>query len=186
MTFCTAVSVSAPKLWALSLYKNTMTKNCFFSNKVGILQLLNKKQCHLVPILGKRSGYEKDYDKEFECEKIGYKWTQCGKEEESIKNEYDDNRDDAENNKSSASEENDNVFDQSIQVLPNCQSYIKFQIVQTMDAGDHEVALCQVLGVGQWDENVQRIVQIDMSDVQQSKDETDVLYTGYLRKEEII
>lgn len=140
-----------------------------------------------MPILGKRSGYEKEYDKEFECERIGYKWTdsESAKKDNSVQVEYGDICNNVGNNNESG-EENDDVFHQSIQVLPNCQSYIKFRIMEVMDAGDHEIALCQVLGVGEWDDSIQRVVQIEMDGVQQPKDETDVLYTGYLRKEGII
>jgi hypothetical protein len=174
VTYCTPVSVAAPKLWTLSLYKNTLTKDIFLHDdkRIGILQLLDKKHGHLVPILGKRSGYEEDYNKELECSKIGYPWV------DSKKNKNDINIGELE-------EEEMDRF-QSIKVLPGCQSYIKFQILDTMDAGDHEVALCQVLGVGRWDENSQCVIPIDMNGVQEPKDETHVLYTGYLRKEGMI
>ena len=151
-----------------------MTKEYFFSSpKIGILQLLDKKQGHLVPILGKRSGYEEGYNKELECESIGFKWTAFG--DTKMGNDEED-------------EEEEIVEDifQSIKVLPNCQSYIKCRILETIDAGDHEVALCQVLGVGRWDDNFKRVVQVDANDIQQAKDEQDVLYTGFLRNEEII
>jgi hypothetical protein len=187
ITFCTPVSVAPPKLWTISLYKNTMTKNYFFNennkdddcdacstNRIGILQLLDKNQCDLVPILGKRSGYETDFSKEVECGKIGFEWT-----------EYRRNGDDDIDENVMIENEEEALF-QSIKVLPNCQSYIKVRILNTMDAGDHNVALCQVLGVGQWDDVQNRIIQVGADDVQKAKDESEVLYTGYLRKIGII
>ena len=175
MTYCTPVSVAQPKLWILSLYKNTMTRDYFY--KVGILQLLNKTQCHLVPILGKRSGYEQDYDKEEECRKIGFTWMDFfGSDHNSgivdLPLEDDD-------------EEEKNLFN-SIKVLPKCQSYIQVRVLNTMEAGDHDVVLCQVLGVGKWDDELECVVQIGDDEIQDAKDETTVLYTGYLRKEGII
>ena len=171
ITFCTPVSVSPPKLWTISLYHNTMTKDYFFGRKIGILQLLDKNQGLLVPILGKRSGYEENYSKEVECAKIGYEWTNymsnIGKGQECDE------------------EEEERIF-RSIQILPNCQSYIKFRILETVGAGDHEVALCQVLGVGRWDDKLKCVVSVDPNSVQRPKDENVVLYTGYLRQEGII
>ena len=172
MTFCTPVSVAPPKLWTLSLYTNTMTKEYFFKSKIGILQLLDKKQCDLVPILGKRSGYELDYSKELECEKNGFKWGNYGITSKEIDN--DDY------------EEEEEKLLQSIQLLPNCQSYIKVRLLETFDAGDHEVALCQVIGVAEWDEKDQCVVDVNTKDDIQAKDENIVLYTGYLRRQGII
>ena len=172
MTFCTPVSVAPPKLWTLSLYTNTMTKEYFFKSKIGILQLLDKKQCDLVPILGKRSGYELDYSKELECEKNGFKWGNYGITSKEIDN--DDY------------EEEEEKLLQSIQLLPNCQSYIKVRLLETFDAGDHEVALCQVIGVAEWDEKDQCVVDVNTKDDIQAKDENIVLYTGYLRQQGII
>lgn len=176
MTFCTPVSVAPPKLWTLSLYTNTMTKEYFFKSKIGILQLLDKKQCDLVPILGKRSGYELDYSKELECEKKGFKWGKYGMSCKYIGDNIDNDD----------KEEEEEKLLQSIQLLPNCQSYIKVRLLETLDAGDHEVALCQVIGVAEWDEKDQCVVDVDPKDGLQAKDENIVLYTGYLRQEGII
>lgn len=188
ITFCTPVSVAPPKLWTISLYKNAMTKEYFFNennkdddddscsakNRIGILQLLDKNQCDVVPILGKRSGYEKDYNKELECRKIGFEWTEIGR-----------NSDENIDENVLIETEEESLF-QSIKVLPHCQSYIKVRILNTMDAGDHDIALCQVLGVCQWDNANNRIIQVDADDIQKAKDESEVLYTGYLRKIGII
>jgi len=167
ITFCTPVSVAPPKLWTISLYTNTMTKEYFFRSKVGILQLLDKRQSSLIPILGKRSGYESDYSKEVECEKVGFNWRTFGGD-------------------CSGNEEDEEDVFQSIKVIENCQSYIKFHILQTFDAGDHEVALCQVLGVSEWDDEANSIVDLQSDSIPQAKDEDVALYTGYLRKEGII
>jgi len=102
MTFCTPVSISSPKLWALSFYHGTLTKDSFLANKndsvcnnnnnneqkkqndnsggdnsdddssTGILQLLTFDHRHLVPILGKKSG--RDIDKSVACSEEGFPW----------------------------------------------------------------------------------------------------------------
>jgi hypothetical protein len=79
VTFATPVSAAQPKLWAVSLYTGTMARDAFFSSKVGVLQLLTPSQKHLVPVLGKRSGYEKDFPKKEECRSIGYDWLKGGR-----------------------------------------------------------------------------------------------------------
>jgi flavin reductase (DIM6/NTAB) family NADH-FMN oxidoreductase RutF len=71
MTFCTPVSIS-PKLWALALYHETLTKASFLEHGSGILQLLTPSQHPLVGILGKQSGYQ--IDKEDACRQVGICW----------------------------------------------------------------------------------------------------------------
>jgi len=75
VTFATPVSIN-PKLYMISLYHGTKTKDTFFQSKHGILQLLDKRQKDLVPLLGKRSGYDYEegqgYDKEKECDGAGF------------------------------------------------------------------------------------------------------------------
>jgi len=74
VTFATPVSVASPKLWIVSLYTNTLTRDSCLSSRVGVLQLLTPTMQDLVPILGKRSGYEEGYSKREECGKVGYEW----------------------------------------------------------------------------------------------------------------
>ena len=71
MTFCTPVSIS-PKLWAVALYHETLTKASFLEHGSGILQLLTPSQHPLVGILGKQSGYQ--IDKQEACKKVGICW----------------------------------------------------------------------------------------------------------------
>jgi hypothetical protein len=131
VTFATAVSVSFPKLWAVSLYKTSRTRCAFLgveksgeeyndvaftsssvltgsglrnavrrkegmrgegmlaaeegavgwrarrlsqrgdcvSRGMGVLQLMTPSQARLVPILGKRTGWDASYCKKTECAK---------------------------------------------------------------------------------------------------------------------
>lgn len=71
MTFCTPVSIS-PKLWALALYHDTLTKESFLQHGSGILQLLTPSHKDLVTVLGKQSGYQ--VNKQEECRKVGILW----------------------------------------------------------------------------------------------------------------
>jgi len=59
-------------------------------------------------------------------------------------------------------------------------------MINTMEGGDHELALCQVLGVGQWDARLNCAVDVQDYVKIEPKDEQDVLYTGYLRQEGVI
>ena len=131
VTFATPISVSSPKLWAISLYKTSLTRCTFLGvarsgeeyndiastsssvvntarntgsrirrrgdeplagaegamgwrarqsllsqdstfhsgtiHGVGVLQLLTPRQSKLVPILGKRTGWDTNYSKKAEC-----------------------------------------------------------------------------------------------------------------------
>jgi hypothetical protein len=74
VTFASPVSVAPPKLWIVSLYTNTLTRDAFLESKVAVLQLLTPELKTLVPILGKRSGYEQGFSKRDECEALGHAW----------------------------------------------------------------------------------------------------------------
>ena len=36
--------------------------------------------------------------------------------------------------------------------MPQCEAYIMLKVINTMEGGDHELVLCEVLVVGKWDE----------------------------------
>lgn len=78
VTFATPVSVAPPKLWAVSLYTNTLTRDAFLESKLGVLQLLTPAMTDVVPLLGKRSGKEAGYSKREACQSVGYPWIRGG------------------------------------------------------------------------------------------------------------
>jgi hypothetical protein len=44
------------------------------------------------------------------------------------------------------SSSNDHLFE----VLPNCAMYIQLKLKRVTDGGDHDVAICEVVGTGMW------------------------------------
>jgi hypothetical protein len=162
------------------LYYHTLTKDAFLTSGSGILQLLRPDHKHLVPILGKHSGYDTKYKKQLECEKMGYPWVS------SLTS--------VQNNK----QQEQSTVDTSstLNVLPNCATYIHVKIVQsndestTLPAGDHVVVFCEVLGTFQWNDTTHTISTISSHNNSTtyipSFDATTVLYTGQLRQEGII
>ena len=158
ITFTSPVSVAAPKLWMVSLYKGTLTKISFLGNddennegngtKIGVLQLLRPHQAGLVPALGKRSGMENVsqvkndnrtdkeeliiYNKKTVCKELGFEWSKntCN---------FFSSQEDADKAASSAKKTD-------FYLLPECAVYIYLRVLNTMDAGDHDMALCEVLG----------------------------------------
>ena len=152
VTFATAVSVAPPKIWAVSLYTTSLTRRAFLDSHVGVLQLLRPDQSKLVPILGKRSGYEDGYDKRDECEGAGFGWVAyCGGEDKSGEDRSKDK-------------------DFGLQVLPGCASYIKLKVLSYHNAGDHDVALCEVLDAAMWDETRKVVTTCRLSSSQQQED----------------
>lgn len=140
--------------------------------KEGVLQLLCPAQKHLVPVLGKRSGYEwQNYSKKEACSQLGYGWV-CGDDDSS--NFCDD--------KKSSSSSSTSI--PPIELLPECASYIRIKLVETMEAGDHLAVLCEVTGTGSWDPEKQRVVASIESP--SALDHNTALYTGQLRKEGIL
>jgi hypothetical protein len=75
VTYAIPVSVASPKLWILSLYHGTLTKDSFLSAGGGVLQLLVPLQKHLVGVLGKQSGKDIRISKSNDCAEQGYSWT---------------------------------------------------------------------------------------------------------------
>ena len=187
VTFATLVSVQ-PKLYMISLYHGTKTRDSFFKNQHGILQLLDKRQKNLVPLLGKRSGYEEGYQKHAACRDGGYSWGTVRVPVHSSHLFATEDLDNDDANGKDATCDRIRHFD-GIRVLPKCQSYIAVKLIQTMEAGDHEMALCEVVGVGEWDDSRECVVNVSVGEDGSgtaAKDETHVLYTGYLRKEGIL
>uniref|UniRef100_A0A7S4WDD1 Flavin reductase like domain-containing protein n=1 Tax=Ditylum brightwellii TaxID=49249 RepID=A0A7S4WDD1_9STRA len=176
VTFATPVSVAPPKLWAVSLYSNTLTRDAFLRSKVAVLQLLCPSHKHLVPILGKRSGYEQNYSKRNECAKMTMKWLKHGGVAE----------DDAD---AFISHEDRIGALKSLDLLPECASYIQVELTGVTNAGDHDIAICEVVRTGVWDTMQSKVVAVvpdNEKEAMSPKDHTTVLYTGQLREEGII
>jgi flavin reductase (DIM6/NTAB) family NADH-FMN oxidoreductase RutF len=178
VTFATAVSVAAPKLWAVSLYHNTLTKDSFLASGSGVLQLLSSSsksssstntsnQKYLVPVLGKRSGYDDTastgtyLSKKDESGKLGFGWIRPNPD--------------------------DFACPADLELLPECCTYISLRLQQIIPAGDHVVALCEVIDTGVWNQATKTVVSCaNVVDAPQVFDPSSALYTGQLREEGII
>lgn len=160
VTFSTALSVAPPKLHAVSLYHDTLTKDAFLTSGRGILQLLRPKQKALVPILGKNSGYT--LDKRQACAALGWDWVTVSKQGAGVSDE--------------------------VTVLPDCAVYLDLRVESTLLAGDHTLAICRVVGTRQWrqDEVAPEKQMVDGEMQPGALGANDVLYTGLLREEGII
>jgi flavin reductase (DIM6/NTAB) family NADH-FMN oxidoreductase RutF len=170
VTFASAVSVADPKYWMISLFYNTLTKDSFCKSKEGVLQLLTPEQKDLVPLLGKRSGYEKGYSKAKACREVGMSWVN-GQDFVGTKNSKRT----------------------PVALLPQCAMYLHVRLHSSVDAGDHVVTICQLVSTGQWDEASQSVLPIRQEKSNHDNivspvalDQRNVLYTGLLRKEGIL
>ena len=205
MTFCIPVSVSSPKLWALSFYHGTLTKDSFlghsgkeendatppdneFNNNktarsVGILQLLKFDHRKLVPILGKQSGRETD--KSTLCSEEGFPWFRA-----SVGSNNDEDHSDLLC-----------AQDCDFELLPGCALYVQVEwdpSTTLVDAGDHVVAICEVTRIGVWNKNDDETLEEGEIKWNQASDdntsffplngidESHALYSGQLRTEGIL
>eukprot|EP00977_Amphora_coffeiformis_P012367 scaffold3058_cov177-Amphora_coffeaeformis.AAC.4 len=165
VTFTSAVSVAEPKYWMISLYYDTLTKDSFCESKEGVLQLLTPQQRELVPILGKRSGYEGGYSKEEACYKVGIPWVES---REFLGEPHSGTP--------------------VLHLLPECASYLHVRMESAVDAGDHLVTICKLLSTGVWD-NKSKTVKCrtpETTGASVAMDHRNVLYTEQLREEGII
>ncbi len=74
-------------------------------------------------------------------------------------------------------------------VLPGCASYLQVRLKRVTDGGDHDVAICEVVGTGTWDSIRQTVLWESSEDDTQSAsafDPSSALYSGQLREEGII
>lgn len=160
----------------------------------------------VVPVLGKRSGYEEGYSKRDECQKLGHGWISGGKQYFTIDcdipnlaNRYvvvpndlpcmkyrNDIYGLTNDSRSLMHSIDINHFREfpSMDLLPKCAVYIQLKLLSVIEAGDHDVALCEVVGTGVWDETEQGIVSKEVSPA--ALDPTTALYTAQLRAEGII
>jgi hypothetical protein len=174
MTFCIPVSVSSPKLWALSFYHGTLTKDFFLGHSciqenndanldddknnvndngthrsIGILQLLKVDHRYLVPILGKKSG--RDIDKSILCSEEGFPWLRI-----SASSNGDADVDTSANANANANgSDHISTQDCDFELLPGCVLYLQVECRSStalIDAGDHVVAICEVTRIGVWEQ----------------------------------
>jgi hypothetical protein len=175
-----------------------MTRQAFLDQKVGVLQLLTPSMQTVVPVLGKRSGYEQGYSKRDECHKLGHTWIHGDKQWLAVDSDIPTQNE----VRYVLLRTSDNVTQPNVQcmqprknhyyykltsmirklmlplhfidtvfrdelpameLLPKCAVYVRLKLLSTTEAGDHDVALCQVVGTGIWDENTQTIVSTKVS-----------------------
>ena len=116
LTYATPVGVS-PRLWAISLFRKTLSHANFKRDRTGILQLLCEPHAVLTHTLGGQSGA--DVDKAAACAAAGFAWLEGAtppREDSTVE-----------------------------QLLPGCAAYLRLrQVGELLDAGEHDVALCRV------------------------------------------
>jgi flavin reductase (DIM6/NTAB) family NADH-FMN oxidoreductase RutF len=78
LTYATPVSVRPVRVWALGLFKETLSCDNFIRNRSCVLQLLTDEHIPLVKLLGGASG--RDVDKLTECAALGCKWIDLEKD----------------------------------------------------------------------------------------------------------
>lgn len=164
------------------------------------MQLLRPEQKHLVPVLGKRSGYDEGYSKRNACRELGFDWVPGGIRQHSVVpcDGHGDGDDDGHGDDDTKDASRDGVAGVDhwdVDLLPGCAWYIQLQYLSKLDAGDHEVALCQVTSTGVWngecvvacdDARAATAVGATTTTTMTRLDPSNVLYTGLLRAEGII
>ena len=121
VTYATPVSVAPDRIWALGLYKETLSYADFCLRRSCILQLLSKEHTPLIRILGGTSG--RDVEKQEECQRLGFAWHRLPP----------------------GSTEEDGDYPPMPLVLPGCVKYLRLKAVGDLrDMGSHAVALCRV------------------------------------------
>ncbi|KAL9190676.1 hypothetical protein ACHAXT_000382 [Thalassiosira profunda] len=158
LTYASPVSIRPHRMWAISLYKETLSYANFVRERRGVLQLLKPEHAdckskegemgELIRVLGGSSG--RDADKREACKELGYAWERLPDE---------------------GAEKGINWPE----VLPSCAYYLKLELVgELIDCGSHDVALCKV------------VAMISDREVVDAAEELDSLSTRQLREMKVI
>lgn len=70
----------------------------------------------------------------------------------------------------------------TLNLLPKCAVYIQLKLLSVTEAGDHDVALCEVVGTGVWDGA--KVVATETPPA--ALNPSTAMYTAQLRNEGII
>jgi flavin reductase (DIM6/NTAB) family NADH-FMN oxidoreductase RutF len=117
LTYATPVCARPDRVWALGLYKGTLSYENFLVTKSCVLQLMTEQHVPLVKLLGGSSGNE--VDKQNGCESLGFAWGKLPGGEQSASLDP--------------------------LVLPGCAYYLKLTAMgDLVDCGCHCAALCKV------------------------------------------
>ena len=128
LTYATPAGVS-PRLWAVSLYRPTLTHENFVARRSGVLQLLSEPHAPLIFALGGRSG--RDDDKAAVCAAAGFEWVEpppaWG---------------------TGDAGDADGAVGAGERLLPGCAHYLRLvQVGELMPCGEHDLAICRVEGM---------------------------------------
>lgn len=170
MTYCMPVAITPKRLWALSLYHGTMTKDSFFylfdqqqgtttptTTTVDVPNVKNDNndtelrrgygilqlltQSHASLVPILGKKSGRDVNKEMLCKEVGYDWVQTTTTTTTIPK-----------SSSSSTTTTNNVMTMTTMVLPQCALYVHVRLVNHIDVGDHVLAICEVLQTGIWDD----------------------------------
>jgi hypothetical protein len=151
------VHPSLPKLWLITLHSQSLTRAAFKDSKTGILHCLSAEQKEDVgDVLSKRCGYHNDFhfSKRAHCAEKGLDWKPYFKtweKTDATNEDYDELLTDGE---LVEMEETLSEMD----VLPRSDAYLKMKLLKTIPAGDHSIAMCEMVGFGQWDDTSGKLV----------------------------
>jgi hypothetical protein len=197
MNIVTFASPVSDQYWTVALYADTLTRESFYGSGVGILQLLTPEQRNLVPILGQHSGYDDDFDtpdgfnKRDACASIQFPWipTQHSFNPQNNRRSFQQPPQQKQQQQQNLSQY------EALDVLPRCAAYIKLNLLQIIEAGDHDVALCGVAMTGIWDYSFGQVRLVTPNDLNNNNqygppifpnDPSNTLYTALLRQQGII
>lgn len=178
VTYAMAASVAPPKLWVLSLYHGTRTKDAFDDVGWGVLQLLRPCHAPLVEVLGKRSSYDPQVDKAAECASRGCDW---------IPGDPWEGSGGGSSTGPPWTDPGTGGTPLLFHLLPGCAAYVRVRYSgHEIPAGDHAVVLCEVTGTAHWDDALGAVVMDDANGeagLPGALDDSTVLYTGALRRD---
>lgn len=180
----------------------------------GVLQLLTPQHQSIVPILGKHSGYEPGYSKSQECARLDMAWIDVSWDTTVHNNNHQKNGPSSSTfaasfwRRNNHQECNDEEEDGSsspgpfkeFHLLPACAMYLHLRICDRsetsssaaaatstfMNAGDHVVVLCDLVGLGTWNATTESIDLVDPLSAPILVDPSNVLDTWSLRQAGIL
>ncbi|KAJ1632595.1 hypothetical protein T492DRAFT_987866 [Pavlovales sp. CCMP2436] len=121
VTYAMPASLPQSQVWAVSMFKGTVSEGTMRARRRGMLQILSESHADLVPILGKTS--RRDVDKLARAVEMGHAIVQ-------VKEAADDRSPEPLAH---------------VPILAGCIGYLDLVVESIVPAGDHDLYMCRVL-----------------------------------------
>ncbi|KAG8469380.1 hypothetical protein KFE25_005835 [Diacronema lutheri] len=126
VTYAMPVSLPQSNVWAVSMFRGTVSARAMIGRRRGMLQILGERHADLVPLFGKSS--RRDVDKLAAATQMGHRFVHVSEARQDLS--------------SSVEVAQAEVV---VAILEDCVGYLDLAVEAIHPAGDHDLCLCTLL-----------------------------------------